>query len=78
MSGATEYLLWVNDASREAKINMTYSAAAAGCGAGTGTCTVSPGVTLGAGGRDLVDPHVEHGRPGSLEYGRRLYRAVGA
>ncbi len=49
VSGATEYLLWVNDASTGAKINITYTAAAVGCGAGTGTCTVSPGVTLAHG-----------------------------
>jgi hypothetical protein len=49
VSNATEYQLWVNDATTGAKINTTYSAAAAGCGAGTGTCTVSPGVTLATG-----------------------------
>jgi hypothetical protein len=49
VSNATEYLLWVNDASTGAKIVTTYTAAAAGCGAGTGTCAVSPGVTLAPG-----------------------------
>ncbi len=49
VSNATEYQLWVNDASTAAKIFITYPAAAVGCGAGTGTCTVSPGVTLAAG-----------------------------
>ncbi len=46
VSGATEYLLWVNAAGHPARINTTYTATAAGCAAGTGTCTVSPGVTL--------------------------------
>ena len=49
VSGATEYQLWVNDASQQARINATYSAAAAGCPAGTGTCTISPAVTLAPG-----------------------------
>jgi hypothetical protein len=49
VSNATEYLLWVNDATTGAKINITYSAAAAGCSSGTGTCTVSPGVVLARG-----------------------------
>ena len=49
VSGATNYQLWVNDASTGGKINVTYLAAAVGCGAGTGTCTASPGVTLAPG-----------------------------
>ncbi len=49
VSGATHYLLLVNDASTTVKINVTYTATAVGCGAGTGTCTASPGVTLAAG-----------------------------
>ncbi len=49
VSGATHYLLFVNDASTRAKINVIYSAAAVGCGGGTGTCTASPGVTLAPG-----------------------------
>jgi hypothetical protein len=49
VTGATEYQVWVNDSSQQAKINLTYTAAAAGCPAGTGTCTVSPGVTLAGG-----------------------------
>ena len=49
VGGATEYLLWVNDASQQARIDTTYTPAAVACASGTGTCTVSPGVTLAQG-----------------------------
>jgi hypothetical protein len=49
VSGATHYQLWVNDASQQARVNTTYTAAAAGCPAGTGTCVINPGVSLAPG-----------------------------
>src|SRR5436190_1716314 len=49
VAGATRYALWVDDASKEGKLQQQYDAAAVGCAAGTGTCTVAPGVTLATG-----------------------------
>ena len=49
VAGATSYALWVDDASKEGKIQQVYDAASVGCAAGTGTCAVSPGVTLATG-----------------------------
>ena len=65
VSGATEYLLWVNLAGRPGVIKTTYTATAAGCAAGTGTCTVSPGVMLPPGLALWWIPHGERDRQGS-------------
>jgi hypothetical protein len=49
VSSSTWYLLWVNDAASNAKIQQWYTAAQAGCGSGGGTCSVTPSVTLASG-----------------------------
>ncbi len=49
VAGATTYALWVDDASKDGKIQQVYDAAAVGCAAGTGTCAGAPGVTLATG-----------------------------
>jgi glucose/arabinose dehydrogenase/PKD repeat protein len=47
VSGAAEYLLWVNDVTGN-RHRSWYSAAAAGCATGP-TCSLSPGITLSVG-----------------------------
>jgi hypothetical protein len=42
---ATQYLLWVDDASG-GRIRNTYTTAQVGCAGGTGTCSVTPSVVL--------------------------------
>src|SRR5205814_1906427 len=45
---ATQYLLWVDDATG-GRIRTTYTAAQAGCASGSGTCSITPGVVLSPG-----------------------------
>lgn len=48
-TGASQYYLWVTDATGAAVVKAWYTAAAAGCSGGSGTCSISPGVALAAG-----------------------------
>jgi hypothetical protein len=45
-AGATYYLLWVDDAVTNGKIQNWYTPAEAGCPSGTGTCSVTPATPL--------------------------------
>jgi glucose/arabinose dehydrogenase len=47
-TGATQYLLWLDDSSG-GRLRRWFSATEAGCAAGTGTCSVSPGIALAPG-----------------------------
>ena len=47
--GATSYRLWVNDVSKAARIDATYSATQTACASTEATCSVSPGVALAYG-----------------------------
>jgi len=50
VAGASSYSLWVDDAKQVGKIDQTYTASQLGCGTGNGTCSITPPVTLSAGG----------------------------
>ena len=49
VTGATWYLLWVQDNLRSVKIQSWFTSAQAGCVSGTGTCTVTPTGSLATG-----------------------------
>lgn len=48
VSSATEYNLWVSDATG-VRIRQWFTAAEAGCESGTGTCSITPSIPLAAG-----------------------------
>ncbi|MFO0680447.1 MAG: hypothetical protein U0234_00275 [Sandaracinus sp.] len=50
VAGASDYILWVDDAAGGAPLyQTTFTAAASGCAGGTGTCSVTPATTLAFG-----------------------------
>ena len=49
VSGAEQYLLWVDDSSATGKIQTWYTASQVSCSSGTGTCSITPTTSLASG-----------------------------